>query len=155
MWKYCDSNCKFISLHDCHATEISFEKGILTLVFDDGIWLTEEHPSNSLGKTVRTDRAEVQFHLTSEDEQDISIWVFEEKIKMTFRKEWELSRLMKSINSGKSTLEFLYRYEGECLTIFECCLWSSRKPYCRECELNLPLTKTIYFWNSLCEDKTW
>ena len=33
MYKYCDINDKFISLHDCRVTKVSYDKGILTFIF--------------------------------------------------------------------------------------------------------------------------
>lgn len=32
-------NDEFISLHDCHATKVLFENGVLTFVFEDGFWI--------------------------------------------------------------------------------------------------------------------
>lgn len=74
---------------------------------------------------------------------------------MIVREEWELSKLIECINSGKYTLEFLYQYKGYNSMIIECCLWSDKKPYDRECQLKLPLSQVRYCWNDLCEDKEW
>ncbi len=151
MYKHCDDD-RFISLHDCHATEVLYENGILTFVFDDGIWIAKGHPSNVVDKIVRTDVAEVKFCLETGDEYDISLYVFERKLKNVVRKEWELSKLIKCVNDEKYTLEFLYQYKGFNSMIIECWLWSDKKPYHRECELKLSLTDVKYYWNNLCED---
>ncbi len=152
MYKYCDDGGEYLSLHDCHATKVSYENGVLSFIFDDGIWVSNGHPSNTIDKTVRTDVAEVKFYLESPDECDITLHVFEKKFKMTVRKEWELSKLIECINSGKYTLEFLYEYKGYNSIIFECWLWSNKKPYHRECELKLFLAQVNYCWNDFCED---
>ena len=152
MYKHCDVDSEYISLHDSHATNIKYEKGVLSFVFQDGIWVIKGHPSNMTDKTVRTDVAEVKFHLESGDEGDITFYVFEEKFKKTVRDEWELSELVESVNSGSYTLEFLYQYEGYHSMIIECWLWSDKKPYHRECELKLSLTEVEYCWNELCEE---
>ena len=153
MWKYRETDNEYISLHDCHATKISYEKGSLTCAFDGGFWIGQDHPANALGKNAYTNAGEVNFYLESENESDITIYVFEEKGKKTIREEWKLSELMECVNNGSHTLEFLYQYEGYRSKIIECWLWSDKKPYHRECELKLSLTQTEYCWNELCEEK--
>lgn len=155
MWKHCDITDEHISLHDCHATKISYEKGLLTFGFEDGIWVCQGHPDNTVDKTVRTDEAEARFFLESEDESDITIYIFKREGKKTIRKEWGLSKLLEHVNSGKGTLEFLYQYKGYCSMIIECWLWSKKKPYHRECELKISLTGVEYCWNDLREDREW
>ena len=51
MYKHCDINGERISLHDCRATAMSYEKGVVTFIFPDGIWLGNEHPDNATGKS--------------------------------------------------------------------------------------------------------
>lgn len=155
MWKHCDRTDEYISLHDCHATKIAFEKGVLTFGFADGIWVCPGHPNSTIDKTVRTNEAEVRFFLESGDESDITIYVFEAEGKKTLRKEWELANLLEHVNSGKGTVEFLYQYKGYGSWIMECWLWSGKKPYHRECELKISLTGVEYCWNDLCEDREW
>lgn len=87
MYKHCDVSDEYISLHDCHAESISYEDGVIRFVFPDGIWVTNEHPSNELDKIVRTDMAEVKFYLESDCEDDITTYIFEQKLKKTFREE--------------------------------------------------------------------
>ena len=63
MWKHGDTDDNYVSLHDCHATKISYENGALTFVFDDGIWIVKGHSGNMADKTLRTDAEEVKFYL--------------------------------------------------------------------------------------------
>ena len=153
MYKHCDVSNEYISLHDCHATSILYENGVITFIFPDGIWVISEHPNNELDKTVRTDMAEVKLYLDSGSEDDITAYIFEEKLKKTIREEWKLSKLMESINEKNCTLEFLYQYKGYNSMIIECCLWSNKKPYHRECELRLSFKEVKYCWNELCEER--
>lgn len=155
MYKHYDIDNEFVSLHDCHATEILYERDILTFVFDDGFWITKDHPSNRVNKTVRTDKAQVKFRLESDNEDDIIVYVFDKKFKNTVRQEWALSDLMKCVNNENYTLEFLYQYQGYNSMIIECRLWSDKKPYDRECELKLSLKDVNYCWNDLREDRKW
>lgn len=155
MYKYCDNNGKHISLHDCHVTSMSYENGIVTFVFADGIWLGNEHPENETGKIVRTDKAEVKINLEFENEDDMTVYVFKEKHKKTYREEWKISKLVEYVNKKKHALEFLYRYDGYRSVIFECCLWSKKKPYHRECEIKVMLKDMKFYWNELCEESEW
>jgi len=152
MYKHCDINDEYISLHDCHATNISYENGIIIFAFPKGIWVINEHPCNELGETVRTGMAEVRLRLDSGIEDDITVYIYEKKFKKTIREEWSLSKLMKHINDKHCTLEFLYQYKGYHSMIIECWLWSDKKPYHRECELKLSLKDVTYCWNELCDD---
>ena len=49
MYKHCDINDKYVSLHDCHATNILYENGVMTFVFPDGIWILDENPEKPKG----------------------------------------------------------------------------------------------------------
>ena len=85
----------------------------------------------------------------------MTIFVFEEKRKKTYREEWKLSELIDYVNDEKHSLEFLYRYDGYRSMIWECCLWSEKKPYHRECEMKVSLKDIKFYWNELCEDREW
>ena len=155
MYKHCDINDKYVSLHDCHATNILYENGVMTFVFPDGIWILDENPENGFHKTVRTDMAVVKLFLDSKDEEDITVYVFEEKYKKTFRQEWQLSKLMEYVNNKNYTIEFLYQYNGYHSMIIECWLWSKKKPYHQECEIKVSFQDVKYYWNELCKDREW
>ena len=151
MYKHCEINDEHISLHDCHATNVTYEKGILTFCFDDGIWIS----SNTLNKTVRTDKACVKFYLETGEECDVSIYVFEKKLKRTIRKELPISKLLDFINDKKYTLEFLYQYKGYNSRVIDCWLWSEKKPFHKECQMKIRIEKVEYCWNNLREDRVW
>ena len=59
MSKYCEFNDDNISLHDCRATSILYENGIVTFGFKDGFWIL----NHSCDEPVRTNEAEVQYNL--------------------------------------------------------------------------------------------
>lgn len=151
MYKYFDADGDYLSLHDCRATKAKCENGILSFVFPEGIWVAPRHPDNTKGKTICTDEALVEFTLQTGNESDMTIYVFNENAGVTTREEWNPERLIECINSGKYTLEFLYKYKGYDSMIIDCWLWSDEKPYSRECELRLFLTGVKYYWNNLQE----
>ena len=155
MYKHCDISDKYVSLHDCHASNILYENGVMTFIFPNGIWILKDHPCNELDNTVRTDMAEVKFMLDSRNIDDLTVYVFEEKFKKTYRQEWQLFKLMEYVNNKNYTIEFLYQYYGYQSMIIECCLWSKKKPYHQECEIKISFQDVKYYWNELCEDKEW
>ena len=151
MYKHCETDDEHISLHDCHATNVTYENGALTFFFDEGIWIS----SDTINKTVRTDKACVKCYLEIGEECDVDIYVFEKKFKRIIRKEVQIFRLLESINSKKYTLEFLYQYKGYNSRVIDCWLWSDRKPFHKECQIKLRIEKVEYCWNNLREDRVW
>ncbi|MDE5780343.1 MAG: hypothetical protein K2I03_02545 [Lachnospiraceae bacterium] len=155
-YKYHDNEGSNISLHDCRATSTSVNNGILSFYFPDGFWLGENHSDNYLKKTVRTDESKVDFHLVYKDVEDITIYIFtEEKKGKTIREECDLKNFISCINDGSYELEFLYQYKGYNSIILNCWIWFNEKPYSKECELVISTSKTAYYWNKLCEDRSW
>ncbi len=149
MYKHCEENDEHISLHDCHATNASYENGVLVFCFNDGIWI------DTKDKTVRTDEACVKFYLETGEEGDVYIYVFERKCNKIIRKELQIVKLLDFINSKKYTLEFLYQYKGYNSMVIDCWFWSDKKPFHRECQIKLRVEKVEYCWNNLCEDRVW
>lgn len=156
IYKHCDSDDSFITLHDCYANRIAFENGILSFYFEDGFWITSEHKSNNLQKTVRTDSSRVDFHLEQFDSEEITVYVFQKSLfGKTIRKELKLNDLVAFVNDGTYSLEFLYQYKGSNEQIIECWLHFDKRPYDYECQLKIPARKTVYHWNDLRADREW
>ena len=74
-FKHYDIDDSYISLHDCHVTKVIYEDGIMTFVFDDGIWIIDKHPSNELNKIVRTDEARVKFRLVTGEAYEVTLYI--------------------------------------------------------------------------------
>ena len=157
-YQHIDESDFHITLHDCRADTISLSENTLTFHFSDGFWISSEHAHNHLGQTVRTDPAEVRFRLC-EDEMCgdvVKLHVFtEKKHGKAIRKTWNLKKLMKKINSGQYQLEFMYVYKGYLTVLYDCLLWSKKKPWFRECELRIPTEHADFCWNNLLPDRQW
>lgn len=154
MYKHYDKDGAAISLHDCRAEQAIFENGILSFYFpQDGFWILSEHEANSTGEAVRTDAAEVRFHLLYETEDESQCYVFDKKSeRKAVRKQWTLSELVSALNSGKYQLEFLYRYAGGYKElVFFCEICQKKKPYRKECQLWLSVQDVTYCWNDVCD----
>lgn len=155
-YQHCDRDEKHLSLHDCRADKVFFENGELIFYFTDGFWIGPTHEENPLKKTVRTDAAEVRFHLSREKKEDALIYLFtHKKPGIDLREIRDLAPWMADINQKDCQLEFIYQYTDVNSRILKCELWSKKKPYHRECELILYTDRVSYLWNRLREDYTW
>ena len=63
-FSHCDHNEEHLTLHDCIATQAYFENGKLGFEFENGFWISPDHPESHLTKMVRTDFAKVEYTLT-------------------------------------------------------------------------------------------
>lgn len=153
-YKHVDTEEKYISLHDCYATKLRTKDNILSAYFGEGFWILDKHEFNDYGKTLKTDSAYVEFHIDEFDE--IKVYLFKNAFNgETLRVEKNLDSFIKSVNDGVYELEFLYQYLGYNGHIIECVLHSDKEPYHYECQLYIPAHKTLYCWNSLCEENVW
>ena len=153
---HCDTDEKYLTLHDCFAERAYLEDGKLGFEFKDGFWILPDHPESNLSEVVRTDFSKAEYVLGRGHGFDVVVYVFEKTFfKKTVRTEWTVQKLMKEINSGKCRLEFLYQYVDDNCRIVECALRSDKKPYYRECMIKIYAPKVCYYWNNLREDCVW
>jgi hypothetical protein len=55
IFSHCDHDEKYLTLHDCIAERAYFENGKLGFEFNDGFWVSPDHPESNLSQVVRTD----------------------------------------------------------------------------------------------------
>ena len=155
-YKHCDNNEKHIILHDCTCEKAYLENGVLGFEFEDGFWVSHEHPESNLSTLVRTDSSKAEFVLGRESEFDVTIYIFKKSFfGVTVRKEITIEKLIDDINSEKYALEFLYQYIDDEMRIVECDLSSKKKLRFAECQIKMYTPKVNYYWNNLCEDRVW
>ncbi len=153
---HCDKDEKHLSLHDCIAEHAYFKNGKLGFEFSDGFWIAPNHPDSNLSNVVKTDFSKVEFTLEDGEDYDVTVYVFEKTFfKKVIRIEWTIQKLLNKINSGKCRLEFLYQYIDGDSRIVECELKLDKKPYRHECIMKISATEVSYYWNNLCEDRSW
>ena len=68
-FSHCDKDEKYLSLHDCVAEQAYFENGKLGFEFNDGFWISPDHPESNLSNLVRTDFSKVEYKLESVREE--------------------------------------------------------------------------------------
>ena len=155
-FSHCDTDERHLSLHDCIAERAYFENGKLVFEFNDGFWISPDHPDSNLSKAFRTDFSKVEYTLEDGADYDVTIYVFEKTFfKRTIRYEWTVQDLINNINLGKCKLEFLYQYVDFHSRIVECELKLNKKPYHQECIMKISAPNVSYYWNNLCKDRPW
>lgn len=145
---------KTLTLHDCVADKVSFSDNTLRFYLPDGFWVTPLHKDNELNNTVRTDAAIVDFLV--DDIDDVLLRVFTHNVfKKTRAEIWEMHDLIRDINNGKCSIEFIYQYRTHFEQMWHCAIRSKKKPYYRECQLHLPSAEATFYWNNLRPDCEW
>ncbi len=156
MYKNYDLEDSYISLHDCRATKMKFENGILSFIFPDGIWITRQHMKNESEHIVRTDLAQVNVSILDKEIDGISIYIFRKNRKgKVIREEWEAGNFIDAVNCGAFSVEFITQYKSFQSMLFKCWVWFEQKPYHFECEIILHCDKAEYCWNELRYDCVW
>ena len=155
-FSHCDHDEKYLTLHDCVAGRAYFENGKLGFEFDDGFWVSPDHPESGLSELVRTDRSKVEYTLEDGEDYDVTVYVFKKSFfKKVIRTEWSVQELVNKINTGKCKLEFLYQYIDYNSRIVECEIKFDKKPYRQECIMKISAPEVGYYWNNLREDRPW
>ena len=155
-FSHCDKDEKYLSLHDCIAEQAYFENGKLGFEFNDGFWISPDHPESNLSNLVRTDFSKVEYTLEDGADYDVTVYVFKKNpFKKTLRVEWTIQELINNINNGKCKLEFLYQYVDYNSRIVECELKLNKKPYRQECIMKISAPETRYYWNNLRKECPW
>ncbi|MBE6658483.1 MAG: hypothetical protein E7604_08570 [Ruminococcaceae bacterium] len=133
-----------------------FENGTLVFAFEDGFWVSPDHPDSPLSKMVRTDASRVEYILEDGGDYDVTVYVFRRTcFRQTVRVEWSIQELIQKINTGTYQLEFLYQYRDWNTRIVECELKFDKKPYRQECIMKISAPEVRYHWNRLREDCPW
>ena len=60
---HCDTNEMYITLHDCKVTRAYLRDGILGFDFEDGFWISPDHPHSNFTQLVKTDASKVEYLL--------------------------------------------------------------------------------------------
>ncbi len=141
---YDDEN---IGLHDCRINQMSYENGVLSFCFYDGIFVIGE----GVDEPVRTGRARMDCHIIDEEIDGVSIYVFDKKTNgRSIRIDWT-DNFIAAINDGSFEYEFVTTYKSYQHILFKGYVWFDKKPYCKECEIELHTDKVTFMWDDSIE----
>ena len=138
-----------VGLHDCNATRVSLNDGVISFYFQDGFYVVQKNGDDR--KVFYTGEAQVEFPLLYPDDVDVTIYIFTKENGKTIREEYEFEDFMKLINEKMYSLEFLYEFIGYLSFKFDCCLWFDEEPYHKECEIIIAAEKAVCRWNDMYE----
>ena len=79
-FSHCDKDEKYLSLYDCVAEQAYFENGKLGFEFNDGFWISPDHPESNLSNLVRTDFSKVEYTLEDGADYDVTVYVFKKNL---------------------------------------------------------------------------
>ncbi len=156
MYKNCDLEDSCISLHDCRAEKMKFEDGKLSFLFSNGIWITNRHPKNESGNTVRTGLAQVDISVLDGVIESVFVYIFRKNRRgNVIREEWEAESFINAVNDGSFSVEFITTYQSYRSILFKCEARSEQKPYRLECEMIIDCEQVEYCWNELRYECVW
>ncbi len=138
-----------LSLHDCVAEKIEVFDGCLRFVMPDGFWITPKHKCNNTKYILKTDASVVDFRI--DDIDDIIVRVFTRGVnnRKTNVEFWKIIDLIRGVNNGDYSIEFVYQYRSYFEQMWYCAIHSKKKPYYKECQLHIPQTEAVYRWDDL------
>lgn len=105
-----------VSLHDCMISSVSICNNQLVLEFEDGVWLSAQHPKNSYDGIHKTSSAKLVFTFLFDDFDMVSMrrdHLFKIGRRTLFRtvKEYRMKEI-ESVIQSKSMFEVLRVFEG-------------------------------------------
>lgn len=110
---------------------------------------------NDSKNLIRTAASCAEFHI-EEQFGGIDVFLFQEKTyRNAIRERWNIESLIKAVNTGYYSIEFITRYDSYASILYICDVICRDAPrYTRfECQLVLPVRKLLYKWNELQYDR--
>ena len=128
-----------VGLHDCRTNKIQIEDQSITFFFPDGFYYIKDSVKES-------SNAKMRCHLVDRYGDNFSVCIFRKNIfgKM-IREDWT-DKLVPAVNSGKVEFEFVYTFRAYQYILFKGYIWQDKKPWHRECEVEIRTDEITYSW---------
>lgn len=137
-----------VSLHDCRINQMKYENKVLSFYFYDGIYVNDK----TVEEFVRTGKVRMDCHIIDEFIDGISIYIFDKKSNgKSIREDWT-DNYISAINDGSFEFEFVTTYKSYQHILFKGYIWFDKKPYCKECEIELHTDKITFLDESSKEE---
>lgn len=138
MYKHIETDLAAVGLHDRRATHVEYADGILAFDFPDGFFIL------SGDEPYRSGPARMECHIL---DGDFYVSLFTEKPHGLALREDFTDRFADALNKDGLEYEFVTMYTGYERLLFKGCLWSKKRPYHKECEIEIRTDGVKYFWN--------
>ena len=141
MYKYIENGIGKVGLHDCRTNHISYADEIFSVDFPEGFYILNKSEPNRSGK------AKMQCHIIDEDIDGISVYIYKKNVfGKVIREDWT-DTFVSAVNDETFEFEFVNTYNGYQCILFKGYVWFDKKPYHRECEIELHTDQITYMWN--------
>ena len=160
MYLYTDTNSyPNISLSDCRIVKARLEKRDIIFEFDDmGFWVNDTHPQNPHKAFLRTDKSELRLVNANPSLTFINYHAdvfFAGKKLFTKLVEVSMSDLLVNINSGRWAIDIADEYYGYKRVMLCGILHRDKPQYVADVQIEVFYDESRYYWNQICEDRTW
>lgn len=137
-----------VSLHDCRINQMRYENKVLSFDFYDWIYVSDK----TVEEFVRTGKVRMDCYIIDEFIDGISIYIFDKKTnEKSIREDWT-DNFISAINDGNFEFEFVTTYKSYQHILFKGYIWFDKKPYCKECEIELHTDKITFLDESSKEE---
>ncbi len=134
-----------VSLHDCRTNQIQYEKESIKFFLPDGFyWIRNEKTESDHTESYQ---AEMTCRIVDKYGNGFRVSVYRKNLfGQTVREDWT-EKFIPAINRGKIEFEFVYTYRSYHGILFKGYIWRKRKPWWRECEIELRTDEITYSWS--------
>ena len=139
-----------VSLHDCRTNHIQYEEQFIKFFIPDGFYLI--HGADSSEPT-ESYNAEVTCRFMDRYEERFRVTVYRKNIFGQTVREDRTDRFVSAVNAGKVEFEFVYTYRSYHGVLFKGYLWRKKKPWWRECEIELMTDEITYSWEERAAER--
>ena len=130
-----------VGLHDCRTNKILYEDQAITFCFPDGFYYIKDSTATE------NHSAEMSCHIIDKYKENFSVNIYRKTIfGKTIREDWT-DRFVSAVNKGEFEFEFVYTYRTYHGVLFQGYVWRKRKPWWRECEIELRVDEISYSWD--------
>ena len=129
-----------VGLHDCRSDRIRLEDRSVTFYIPDGFYFIRDAGS------AENHSAEMCCHFVERADESFSVSVYRKNLFGQTVREDRTDWFVSAVNAKKIEFEFVYTYRSYHGILFKGYIWRHRKPWGRECEVELRTDEITYSW---------
>ena len=130
-----------VGLHDCRTNKIEYKAQTMSFFFPEGFYFIKD------SEAMENRNAEMCCHLVDKYEGNFSVNISRKNVfGKIIREDWT-DRFVYAVNKGEFEFEFVYTYRAYHSILFQGYVWRKKKPWWRECEIELHVDEITYSWD--------
>ena len=132
-----------VSLHDCRTNRVQCEEQFIRFFIPGGFYVIHDEKRPD---TAENRNAEVTCRFMDRYEDRFQVTVYRKNLwGRIVRRDWT-DEFAAAVNSGKVEFEFVTTYRAYHNVLFKGYIWRHRRPWWRECEIDLMTDEITYTW---------